>query len=214
MTKWTDIESLHNVRRNMLKYKALVDGVYDLPTVEYRAKVKLHGMNAGVRVEPDGTVTAQGRNNDLTPENDNHGFAQWVATKAFRDCAQATTLVIHGEWCGRGINSGCAIQQIDCKLFAVFAAEVRNMLFTEPEDIAGFMGPTTIDIHILPWYNGIVSIPFGDDDGAQRAAGRINGMVADVEACDPWMKAIFAIDGIGEGLVFYPILGTLDRDTI
>jgi hypothetical protein len=29
-------------------------------------------------------------------------------------------------------------------------------------------------------------------------------MVGEVEACDPWVKANFGIEGLGEGIVFYP----------
>ncbi len=32
----------------------------------------------------------------------------------------------------------------------------------------------------------------------------INALVQAVEACDPWVKKIFGIEGMGEGLVFYP----------
>ena len=33
----------------------------------------------------------------------------------------------------------------------------------------------------------------------------INQKVADVEKCDPWVKATFGIDGLGEGIVYYPV---------
>ena len=74
MTKhysWTHIEAFKNVNRYIDKY--LKD---DKPVIEYRGKIKLHGTNAAVQINKDG-VFAQSRNNIITPESDNAGFARW-----------------------------------------------------------------------------------------------------------------------------------------
>jgi hypothetical protein len=69
------IEGLHNVVKAIAEYPYLVSG-----PVKYRGKVKLHGTNAGVRIYGS-EVVAQSRTQLVTPENDNAGFARWVATK-------------------------------------------------------------------------------------------------------------------------------------
>ena len=227
MIKWTDIESLHNIRRNMVKYKALIDageiplhepGSYEPPTVTYRAKVKLHGTNGGIRVDVDGTVTAQSRTRDLTLEDDNYGFAKLVASGRFEQCRQDETVVIFGEWCGPGINKHCAIHAIESKVFAVFAVQVGDMLFTDPDDVLQLAGPSGIGpvggVYVLPWHGRAVTVPFGNDNGAQHAADTINSMVLDVEACDPWVRDTFGVDGMGEGLVFYPQITSSNRNTV
>src|SRR3990167_702915 len=42
-------------------------------------------------------------------------------------------------------------------------------------------------------------------DDLEKIVATINEQVAEVEKCDPWVKAIFEIEGVGEGLVFYPV---------
>lgn len=44
----------------------------------WRPKVKLHGTNAAVRFEPNGTIVPQSQNRDLTVDADNNGFAACV----------------------------------------------------------------------------------------------------------------------------------------
>lgn len=44
-----------------------------------------------------------------------------------------------------------------------------------------------------------------DDETLIKVVDAINPMVEAVEACDPWVKAVFGIEGVGEGLVFYPV---------
>ena len=70
--KWTSIELLHNVRNNLA-------AVNQTPVITYRAKVKLHGTNAGVQITSDGQVGAQKRSQVITPQHDNAGFADWVS---------------------------------------------------------------------------------------------------------------------------------------
>ena len=66
---------------------------------------KIDGTSALVYVGADGAVLAGSRNRWLTPDNDNCGFAAWVAENA----AELATLghgYHHGEWWGQGIQRG------------------------------------------------------------------------------------------------------------
>ena len=69
--KWTSIELLHNVKRDL-------DTAGKAFQITYRAKIKLHGTNAGIRVTSEGEVVAQKRTQIITSKNDNAGFAGWV----------------------------------------------------------------------------------------------------------------------------------------
>lgn len=64
---------------------------------------KIDGTNGAVHVEEDGTVTAGSRTRWITPAQDNHGFAMWVAehAAALRGLGAGTH---YGEWWGAGIN--------------------------------------------------------------------------------------------------------------
>lgn len=64
---------------------------------------KLDGTNAQVFVGEDGSVRAGSRNRWITPEDDNYGFARWVAEHAdgLRDLGPGRHF---GEWWGSGIQ--------------------------------------------------------------------------------------------------------------
>lgn len=207
-TSWPEIESFHNVRKHMKAYPDLLKGD---SLVVYRPKVKLHGTNAGVRCYPDGRVVAQSRSKDLTVDDDNAGFAKWVASNEgrFRRLAERN-IVIFGEWCGKGIQKGVAISQVD-RVFAVFAAKYMetDTLVIEPNDLA-MMVSGIPGVHVLPWFGQTTLCKFPiywlcEPESLQQIASIINGRVEEVEAEDPWVKETFGVSGTGEGLVFYPV---------
>ena len=202
--KWTSIELLYNVRRNL-------DILDSKIKITYRAKIKLHGTNAGVQVTTDGRVVAQKRSEIISPQSDNAGFAAWVETNSdyFSDLKTTENITIFGEWCGRGIQKGVAISQLDKKIFAVFAIQFGDDLVTprkleiRPNKISEFL-PQHKDIFVLPFYGKPINIDFGDREQIKSVAETINKMVEDIEKIDPWVKDTFGIEGIGEGLVMYP----------
>lgn len=78
---------------------------------------KIDGTNAAVIVTAEGGVAAQSRNRLITPEDDNAGFARWVAENAE---ALAETLGPghhYGEWWGQGIQRKYGL---DHKRFSLF----------------------------------------------------------------------------------------------
>ncbi len=202
--KWTSIELLHNVRRNL---SILGDAV----TITYRAKIKLHGTNAGVQVTTNGKVAAQKRTQIITSESDNAGFAAWVENNVeyFSALKTSENITIFGEWCGSNVQKGVAISQLEKKIFAVFAIQLGDDITTakklevRPENIAEML-PKHEDIFVLPFYGEPITLNFGNKEELQVAAETINNMVEAVETLDPWVKSTFGIEGVGEGLVMYP----------
>jgi hypothetical protein len=213
--KWTDIEGLHNIVKSV-KYRQDRLSIAP-PVVRYRGKIKLHGTNAGIRIEA-GEVKAQSRGRDITPEDDNMGFAAWVDERKgmFEALACDETVVIFGEFCGRGIMKGVSIAQIDRKVFCIFAVQVGDDLITDPEAIYGYLAGATDedvdwidgsnDIYILPWAGDEIVADYGDRTKLVAFQDAVNEIVLQVEACDPWVKAVFGIEGTGEGLVYYPVV--------
>ncbi len=211
--KWTSIELLHNVKREL-------DARNQAFQLTYCAKVKLHGTNAGVRITSSGNVAAQKRTQIISPEADNAGFAAWVAenTSYFSQLKGDSHLTIFGEWCGSNIQKGVAISQLERKVFAVFAIQYGGAgkeiakLEIRPDVIRKKL-PEHEDIFVLPYYGEPVALNFGDGQQLQAAATQINQMVEAVETVDPWAKANFGIEGMGEGLVMYPqIKDLVERD--
>ena len=228
--KWTSIELLHNVKREL-------DARNQAFKITYRAKVKLHGTNAGVQITPRGEVAAQKRTgvlrvfdplNDpfktrteiITSEADNAGFAAWVEKNSnyFSQLKSDSHITIFGEWCGSGIQRGVAISQLERKVFAVFAIQYGGAgeeiakLEIRPEVIREIL-PTHEDVFVLPYYGEPVDLNFGDAKQLQAAVDTINQMVEAVEKIDPWVKDNFGIEGVGEGLVMYPeVENIVERD--
>lgn len=173
---WPEIEGFHNIRKfirvdpgEWWHKKELFSGTSE---VVYRAKVKLHGTNAAVRVSMDGTVTAQSRTNIITPESDNAGFARWVKNneEAWRNAFKVESkfdgavhylnAIVYGEWIGPGIQKGVAVSEIPKKSFAVFALRFMDkdedpgdMLMVEPDRIEMYGLHKIPDTYILPWYS-------------------------------------------------------------
>lgn len=79
---------------------------------------KIDGTNAQVLVEEDGTVRAGSRTRWITPEQDNFGFAQWVANHAAELRALGPGRHF-GEWWGQGIQRGYGLTEKRFSLFNV-----------------------------------------------------------------------------------------------
>lgn len=205
---WPDIENFYSVRRSVAKYPHLSDGF----TGKYRAKVKLHGTNAGIQISPEGEVVAMSRTSLITVQNDNAGFARWVADReaTFKEFAAGAgrTVCIYGEWCGPGIQKGVAINKIPEKIFAVFAIFIsgeREEFIDEP--VALNMLGKIPGVYVIPWFNSGETFSFNlseTPEALQPELDKVNQHVLAVETCDPWVKATFNVEGTGEGLVFYP----------
>jgi len=197
---WGSIELLHNVVRTLT---LLSEQGQAFPTVEYRAKIKLHGTNCAVQTTAGGIVT-QSRTQILTPTADHMGFAKWAHSHAAFWSTLPEGLVVFGEWCGPGIEKGMAITQVKTKLFCVFAIQRGEQMIYEPADIAAMLPNAPADLHVLPWEGDPITIDFSSRDELKRIASALSDRVAEVEREDPWVKRTFGISGIGEGLVFYP----------
>jgi hypothetical protein len=192
-----EIQLLHNVVRLSEAYPHLVPG-----PITYRGKIKLHGTNAGVTIA-DGQVIPQSRTQALTVNDDNKGFAKWVeANKNF--WLSLPNMTVFGEWCGPGIAKKTAINLIPNKIFAVFAIIANNKFISDPETITTLLKNHPQDMHVLPWYGDAFTVHYFDRPGLQVIADRLNEVVQEVEPSDPWVKATFGVDGIGEGVVYYP----------
>jgi hypothetical protein len=177
----------------------------------YRGKIKLHGTNAGIRVS-NGEIAAQSRTKIITLQDDNAGFARWVeANKAYWSSLPLADHTVFGEWCGRGIEKGTALNLLPAKLFAVFAIMVGEgesaVIISEPADIAMLLGERPVDVHVLPWCCDSFDVNFENREHLQAIADKLNKFVDEIEPCDPWVKSVFGVEGVCEGAVYYPGAG-------
>lgn len=192
--RWPSIESFAQLVK-----EANRRGVNE--TLTYWPKVKLHGTNACVRIEPDGSIIPQSRTRDLSFIDDNYGFAAWVILNEalFKPLRRDDlTVYVFGEWCGRGINDGTACQQVD-KFFAPF-----TMVLHRSADAAEVWLTASAPLpNWLPFLDEPLSFNPADQSSVADAAQQINRLVERVEAEDPWMLQRFGVSGLGEGVVYY-----------
>jgi hypothetical protein len=201
---WASIELLHNVVRMLTLLNE--EGGKPFPVVRYRAKVKLHGSNCAVLVGEHELAT-QSRTTMLTPKADYKGFSAWVHEHTAYFHGLRPGLVVFGEWCGPGVESGMAVSQAPRKLFAVFAIRDGDRIIHEPEVLRALLAAANApaDLHVLPWEGEPFTLDFGDRAQLEAGAAALNQRVAEVEREDPWVKRSFGVSGLGEGLVLYPI---------
>jgi hypothetical protein len=210
---WPEIDNFHSLRRQFVKNPFLYE---NNKVVRYMAKVKLHGTNSGVRINSDGSIHALSRTAVITPEKDNAGFASFVYAnkKAFELLKADHDFIIYGEWCGPGIQKGVAVTKIPNKIFAIFSilslTPGSKDLTICPKIIKSKL-VSLIDsigaVKVIPWFSSelfCVDWSLGADE-LLPVVNRLNNLVMDVEQCDPFIKSEFGIEGVGEGLVLYPI---------
>lgn len=213
--KFPSIEAFHTVR------KYLPESIEQL---DYRAKIKLHGTNAGVRIKLNGEIFARSRTRTITPGDDNYGFAAWVHDnmdyfKQVRDNVSSKStdyyvpITVFGEWCGNGIMKNVAISGVDRKIFCVFALQIGdddNALMISAPDSIELLLPKHEDIFVLPWHGDTYTVDFTDKDQMQQTLDDINTEIESIDKQDPWVKETFGIEGHGEGLVFTPFRDGVD----
>ena len=205
---WPSIESLFNINKYLRKAN-------DLKVVDYRAKIKLDGCNTTIQLTSDGSIIAGSRSRNLTVDDDHYGFAKFVAShseyfKAAKELMNNDNdvIVVFGEWAGSGIQKRTAISSIDKKILAIFAVQfgtVNPTICYDPAKIREWF-PDHEDIFVLPWDGELLNVNFSDSVAMKVAVENMNRRVLDVEKEDPWVKETFGISGLGEGLVYYPIL--------
>jgi hypothetical protein len=214
--KWTDLQQFHEVVKNLNYpriHRCLQENNYTIP---FGLKIKLHGTNACIRIEHDGKVVAQKRSSDIVAPADNAGFRAWVEDNEayFARLANSTcSTYVFGEWCGPGIQSDVACSMTRQKFFYVFAIEY----FNDEEFISRIYNPSYIEkalefggmpdgLIVLPWQDHI-KINFLEKAQTDIALLKLNKLVEAIGECDPFIEKTFEIQGAGEGVVAYPLLG-------
>lgn len=217
--RWPSIESFAHVRKyiNESIEKNFVHWTFNS---KYASKVKLHGTNAAIYIGINNEVVPQKRSSFLLNQEDNCGFAAWVKEnetyfKSIRSFIKNNkllkdkVLVIHGEWFGKGIQKNVACSSLNLKAFAVFSIQVKEkedegcFYIIEPSSIEYCLHGDISPCYILPYYS-FININFYNTLSIENARYELTKQTIEVEDTDPFIKDTFNIEGIGEGLVWYP----------
>lgn len=221
-SKFTDIPQFRDVIK-AVKQKAQFLGIDEngevkvnrdatMPIITFRGSIKLHGSNAGISMDKDDNIRFQSRSNIITPEKDNAGFAFFANSRVdiFREffCDIRSkhkltdeTIVIFGEWCGKGIQKGVAINELD-KMFVIFAIKIVKdsevSYYLRYKDVAPYNCHEHKIYNINDYPTFELDIDFGNPSESQN---RMVELTIQIENECPFGKA-FGVSGIGEGLVW------------
>lgn len=209
MKAYRDISLLHHLFKRV-KGMADYHGVSpaEIGAVEFTGTVKLHGTNAGIRIQPGKAPVAQSRIREISVLSDNHGFAFFVSSLpqtlldemyAKLNPAGTGELTVFGEWCGGSVQGGVGLAKAP-KHFVIFSAHVDDEYVPlNYEFSANEFG--VYNVGQIPRYS--VTIDFGADDqsGLEQY---LSELTEAIEKQCPWSYQIFGIEeGIGEGVVWF-----------
>jgi len=190
---------------------AIFNPALPIPTLTFEGSVKLHGTNAGVTMNREGEMWAQSRENILTLEKDNAGFAVFVEKNKdiFKelfsniDMKDADFVTIFGEWCGGSIQKGVALNQLG-KMFVVFAVKLSHIdedranFYLTKEDFKDVKSTENLIFNIQDYKTFKIDIDFENPALSQN---QMIEWMLEVEKECPVCKEL-GVSGIGEGIVF------------
>jgi hypothetical protein len=177
------------------------------PTLAYKGTVKLHGTNAAIIFDEDGNFHCQSRENIITPEKDNAGFATYIYSLP-KEIISSTVknFGIYGEWCGGNIQAGVAINGLP-KMFVIFAERNLDGDLEEQNWSERNYSKSAWEVlnryniyHIEQFPTFTIDIDFEHPEIAQNELIKIT---EEVEKECPVGK-FFGKCGVGEGVVWSP----------
>jgi hypothetical protein len=211
-----------NRRHNFVGLDESGEAIYDTnrekPTLTFKGTVKLHGTNAGVCYNNVSGLWAQSRENIITSQSDNAGFAFFVESNSdvFTDIINQianrsnidldnNTISVYGEWAGGNIQKGVGITNLP-KSFFIFGVKVTPFYDDNDEK-----APTAYWIDYSDLRNNEVRIYNIDDfqtysidinfNTPETVQNKLSELTLAVEEECPVAKA-FGFSGIGEGIVW------------
>ncbi|QGZ16363.1 RNA ligase 2 [Erwinia phage Hena1] len=187
--------------------------------VPYFGTVKLHGTNGSIVFYSDDEIVYQSKERVLGIGDDNQGFmARMIHIDHKRLLDQVRYICetrgvefkfpveVAGEWAGRGIQKGVALNEVD-PFFAIFRIAVGkdehdSLMWLPP---AFLMGLTMADVdrvfNILDFGFWMLDIDFSQPELFTNGLIEVTQKVE--EECPAGKK--FGVSGIGEGVVWSPM---------
>lgn len=195
---------------------AIYDGTLPLPVLSFTGTVKLHGTNAGFSYNHTKGSWYQSRENIITIDKDNAGFAAFctkndkVLTEMVIEVAKlqqidlnTNTITIYGEWAGGNIQSGVALSQLP-KRFYIFAVKVAPFDEESPSywiddiDLEVLRDRDNEIYNIEDFDTYAVTVDFNQPELSQNKFIEITEMVEN--ECP--IGKYFGVSGICEGVVW------------
>jgi hypothetical protein len=194
---------------------AIYDPSIKKPTLTFKGTVKLHGTNASVCFNSENGFWIQSRQNIITVDKDNAGFAFFAESYKIELYSLLDDLInenqidmsiytvsIYGEWAGKGIQKGVGISQLD-KAFYVFGVKVSKPQDEEFNsywiDSSNVKNTECRIFNVEDYETYSVDVDFNMPQLAQNKFAEITEKVEN--EC-PISKAFGIDNGLGEGVVW------------
>lgn len=234
--RWTEVEPFSKLRTTLSRHPELPRQLTYRGKIKLHgtnAAVVLHKNGAKVYAQRrNGFIPPV-----LTKDDDtNFDFGPFVYQtekywKAVSQIMKVQTAAVFGEWCGRGICKGAAVCTLPTRHFAVFCIQINgHYVLHDPNDIRTFLQLDNAtftekfpgELLVLPYISDVFSFDFSwttlSNQDPEKLAKRailektldqMNDLIKRVDKQDPFILATFGVDGVGEGVVFYPDLPTV-----
>lgn len=194
--------------------EATYDASIKKPTITFKGTVKIHGTNAGVSYNDAFGIWAQSKENVLTIEEDNYGFASFVESKRdvfkkFFDLilvnndvdTSKNTITILGEWAGKGINKGVAISGME-RTYFIFGIKVKDTSDENADSFWLFSDQLVTEDERIYNINEFESFSVDVDfNMPQLSQNKFVELCQYVEVQCPVGRAL-GLEGTGEGIVW------------
>lgn len=230
--KYPSIEQFNKIVQNTKK--AMRFHNLEEVVLKFMGTTKLHGTNGSIGIvyeKGEPVYQVQSRNNILTLESDNAGFAQFALNpkvKSFvkekiekiynklsqEEKVKVLSIFVYGEWAGSNIQKGVAITQME-KFFAPFdvaiylekenqeenSQEVFVRKWLDQKEVEEFKNE---ELRIFP-ISTVVNPEYlnikFDAISLEKVAKELSNLTVEVEKEDPFAKH-FGFSGVGEGIVW------------
>jgi hypothetical protein len=220
--KYNSINQFRTVIKNIHTKCDILNIIY--PTITFTGTVKLHGTNSGVGLDLNNEIWVQSRNNIITIDKDNCGFAKFVNThhsvfiklltelKAKYSC---NSLCIYGEWCGSNIQKNVGICNLP-KMFVIFDVVIFDDIDNNIINDKYLLNDETYHLHSI--HNNIYNIQlfksWNVDINFQHPQDIQNILIKNTEQVEMScpVSEQFGKKGTGEGVVYtgyHPNFGIL-----
>lgn len=186
------------------------------PKITISGTVKLHGTNASIVLDSENNYYAQSRERVLSIEEDNAGFCMFannvktfvepVLKDILSNYESALSVVIYGEWCGKGIQKSVGVSELD-KMLVLFGIKI-----TYPDELEGHRSEwidndllskfVNNDLRIFNIYDFKTYSLEVDLSNAQMIQNKLIELTEQVEKECPVAKHFGIENGLGEGIVW------------
>lgn len=190
----------------------IYDTTIPAPTVELHGTVKLHGTNGSIVLNTNGEYYAQSREAILSLKSDNENFClfserskshiQPILNKILNQYSMAKSVIIFGEWCGKGIKKGVGISELE-KMFVLFGIKIKDAndetIWISNDHLKELVSEEHRIFNIYDFTTYKVTVDFSNLDEAVKT---LTDLTETVEKECPVAKHFGCSNLLGEGIVW------------